>query len=348
MQETHVTEETPWYVLNFIRTPGVQSPAKAIDDFNRDGHSLELFAPVVRPAHLVNGRVVYRDRLLTYCYIFVRGTLGEVKELCSSPSNGLSMMLDRSSERRYGALTDTQMESFRIIARAYTNTVPFFNIADIDLEEGDVVEVVGGDYAGLRGVFMPRARSNRGNLVIAATADMGAVVWDIEARYIRILRFARDTRRQYDIIDSFIPRLLAVLRRFHAGGPLPDRDKSLLAVFNQRMGTVVPDNHKLEAKLLATLMCVRTVIGDTAGHDAAAARFARRRQAVTNPWTVALMELMLSVAHGDMTRLREAHSSLPPAPSSLTATQSALLSEFRHYLPQAVKPAPTESHDHAN
>lgn len=363
MELTQENEERLWHVLHFIRKPGAPAPQKHIDDFNRDGARLELFAPLIRPAHMVNGRVVYRDRLLTYHYVFVKGSLAEVKALCASPVNGFSMLLDRGSERRYATLSDEAMESFRIIARVHTNTVPFYSIDDIDLEEGDTVEVVDGPYAGLRGTFMPRARSRKGNLVIAATADMGAVVWDIDARYVRILEFARDTRRQYDILDSFIPRLLPVLRRFHAGERLPEKDKSLLNVFNRRMGAVRLDNHKAEAKLLATLMCVQTVTGDSKGYETSSARFGKRRKDLTNPWTEALTELMLSVADGDMPRLsraydelkdREGIKDLPEAPTTTTtagglktptatttsggvktptATQKLLLDEFRHYLP---------------
>lgn len=332
MQTSPDPGDRSWHVLNYIRKAGRPSPQSEIEVFNRDGERLELFAPVIRPAHMVNGRVVYRDRLLTYYYIFVKGTLDDVKALCSSPHNDLSLMLNRGSESRYATLTDEEMRSFRIIARAYTNTIPFFNITDIDLEEGDTVEVVGGEFSGLRGTFIPRSRSNRGNLVIAATADMGAVVWDIEAKYIRILEFAPLTHRQYDILDSFIPRLLPILRKFHAQENLTEREKSQLAVFNRRMGVVAPVNHKVEAKLLATLMAVQTITGDSDGYRSSSRRFERRRTAVTNPWTQALIELMLSVSRDDLPRLQAAYASVRDITGHPTNTQRQLLSEFRHYL----------------
>jgi len=330
--ELPVTEEKRWYVLNFIHKPGKQSPKNHIDRFNREGHDLELFAPVIRPAHVVNGKVRYSERLLTYFYVFVRGTFEEVKGLCVRQDNDFSILRDRSSSNRYAVVSDTAMESFRIIARAHTNTIPFFNIEDIELNEGDLVEVVGGDYDGLKGTFVPKSRSNKGNLVIAATAAMGAVLWDIDARCVRILEFAPDTRRQYDLVDSFIPKLLPVLRKFHSGESLTDREKSQLIVFNRRMGIVAPSNHKVEAKLLAVLMCVQFILGDMEGYRQTEQRFEKRRTAVTNPWTLALTELMMSVVRNDMSRLRTAYDSIRGASDKLTGTQTQLLEEFRHYI----------------
>jgi len=326
------TDEKKWYVLHFINKSGKPSPQSHIDNFNREGHDLELFAPIIRPAHVVNGKVKYFERLLTFYYVFVKGTFDDVKELCSRCDNDLSFMLDRCSTKRYGVISDSDMENFKIIARAYTNTIPFFNIEDIELNEGDLVEVVGGDYDGLKGTFIPKSRSNKGNLVIAVTAAMGAIVWDIDARYIRILKFARDSRRQYDLVDSFIPKLFPILRKFHAEESFSDKERSLLNVFTRRMGVVSPENHKAEAKLLAILMCVYLILGDMDGFRETQKRFEKRKSSLTNQWTLAMIELMMSVAQNDIDRLKETYKQIKGSTENITAKQSQLLEEFRHYL----------------
>ncbi len=326
------TDEKMWYVLHFINKSGKPSPQRYIDDFNRDGHDLELFAPIIRPAHVVNGKVKYFERLLTFYYVFVKGSFDDVKEFCSRLDNNFSFVLDRGSTRRYGIISDSDMENFKIIARAYTNTIPFYNIEDIELNEGDLVEVVGGDYDGLKGTFIPKSRSNKGNLVIAVTAAMGAIVWDIDAKCVRILKFASNTRRQYDMVDSFIPKLLPILRKFHAEDRLTDKEKSQLNVFNQRLGIVSPTNPKAEAKLLAVLMCVQFILGDMEGFRETQKRFEKRKSALTNIWTLALVELMISVVLNDMPRLKEAYKSVQTTTDKLTSTQTQLLKEYRHYL----------------
>ncbi|MCM1296090.1 MAG: hypothetical protein NC311_11160 [Muribaculaceae bacterium] len=327
------SDERKWYVLHFINKSGKPTPKRHIDDFNKEGHSLELFAPIVRMAHAVNGKVEYKEKSLTYYYVFVKGVFDEIKELCGRQGNDLSFLLDRGSANRYATISDSSMDNFKIIARAHTNTVPFFNIEDVELSEGDLVEVVGGDYDGLKGSFMPKPRSNKGNLVIAVTAALGVVAWDINAKNIRILEFANDTRRQYDLVDSFIPKLLPILRKFHAGEDLTTKEKSQLTVFNRRMGAVTTPNHKAEAKLLATLMCVQILLGDLAAFRLTEKRFEKRKAALTNFWTTALVELMMSVALNDMKRLKDAYAKLPNSTDALTNTQKQLTEEFQHYLP---------------
>lgn len=325
------TEEKYWYVLNFISRSGIPFLQKEIDRFNGDRPSLELFAPVIHPAKIVNGTVVYTDRLLTYYYVFVKGMLSDVKELCARQGNGLSLMIDRGSANRYGMLGEAEMENFRIVARAYANAIPFLNINDIDLEEGDKVEIVGGEFAGLKGTYFPKSRSNKGKLVIAVTADLGTVLWNVDTKYVRILEFARDTRRQYDILDAFIPKLLPVMRKFHANKSLTTKEKSQLVVFSQRMGVVAPDNHKVEAKLLATLMCVNTIIGETEGYNDSKARFEKRISSVTNPWTQALIGLMTGVSQNDMASVKDAYDSVRNVTDSPNKTQKELLEELEYY-----------------
>ncbi len=331
MIDSTPTAERNWYVLNFFRQ-GSSSPKKYIENFNKEGHAIELFAPIIRPATVVNGKIEYREKLLTFYYIFVKGTLEEIKELCMRPNNNLSIMIDRSSASRYGIISEAEMNNFKIIARAYENEIPFFNIEDIDLDEGDIVEVVGGKYDGLRGTYVPKARSNKGNLVIAATPGMGAVVWEIDAKIVRILEFAKDSRRQYDLVDSFIQKLLPILRKFHSHERLNDKEKSQLNIFNLRMGVVAPASHKAEAKLLAVLMCVQFILGDMASFVETQKRFYRRKSAITNIWVVALTELLISAASNDIARLKAAYESIKDSSDNLTHMQAQLLEEFRYYL----------------
>lgn len=331
--ETPESDERKWFVLHFIHKVGKPNPQRYIDVFNEEGHTLQIFAPIIRPARVVNGKVEYREKLLTFYYVFVNGVFDEVKELCTRPSNGFSFLLDRGSKNRYAIISDAGMENFKIYARAHTNSVPFFNISDVELSDGDLVEVVGGEYDGLKGTFLPKSRSNKGNLVIAVTAELGVIAWDINAKCVRILEFAQDTRRQYDLVDSFIPKLLHILRKFHAGENLNDKEKSQLHIFNQRMGVASLTNHKAEAKLLAILLCVQFLLGDMAAYKRTEARFEKRKAALTNPWTLALADLLIGVARNDMKRLKATFDTLPSSSAPLTSTQKQLLAEFRHYLP---------------
>lgn len=331
-------EAPHWYVLNFVSPRAGAKPQPYIESFNKGDARLELFAPTVRMAEVSEGKVVFRERMLTFFYVFVRGQLSDVKALCAIPGNGFSFMLDRGSERRYGIVGDVAMEGFKQVARLYSNTLPFYDISGIELESGDLVEVVDGAYSGLVGTYMPKSRSNKGNLVIAANASLGTVVWDVEARYVRILEFSRAGRRPYEQLDAFIPKLYAILRKYHNGEPLDEKEKSQLAVFNRRMGAVRLPNHKLEAKLLAVLMSVQTLLGDMRGYAESSLRYERRKHGITNVWTRAMCGLLLSVSGRDLSDLPAHYAALTSPSSAVGANASshrALLSEYRHYLGMA-------------
>lgn len=49
---------------------------------------------------------------------------------------------------RYLSVTDQSMEAFKTVARYYANQIPCFSTEEIDLEEGDYVEVVQGAFRG--------------------------------------------------------------------------------------------------------------------------------------------------------------------------------------------------------
>ncbi len=326
--------EKKWYVLNYVSRSGKSVLEKYIDSFNRSGHSVELFAPIIREGKIVNGKVVYHEKFLTFYYIFVKGSFDEVKTLCLRTDNNLSFLLDKDTVGRYAVIGENAMKSFKLIARAHANAIPFFNIEDVDLQDGDLIEVVDGNYAGVTGTFIPHPRSKKGDIVIRATSGLGAVVRGIEAKHVRILEFAKGTRRQYDLVDSFIPKLYPVLRKYHAEIPLDEKEKNLLNIFNCRMGVVVPQNHKAEAKLLATLMCVQFILGDIETFNTTIKRFNKRKNILTNVWTLALVELMMSVINHDMNCIKNAYESVIGLTDKPTESQSLLLEEFKHYINQ--------------
>ena len=135
-----------WFVLNHVGNAFQNLAKKEFDSFNRtQGDALELFAPTYVVRETKNGEVRMKSINLTFHYVFVRGTLQQVKQLCCM-SNGFSFLIDRGSKERYAMIPDHDMANFKNIARAYRNCLPYFSLEDIDLEDGDIVEVVNGDF----------------------------------------------------------------------------------------------------------------------------------------------------------------------------------------------------------
>lgn len=209
----------------------------------------------------------------------------------SAPENKLTgaKLVSAASSARYVTVSDADIQAFSIIARAYSNRLPYYNPADIDLLDGDEVEVVSGPFTGLKGTFITRRGTQNGNIVVAATSQIGSIAYDIQADTIRIIRFAKDSRRAYDQIDAFIPRLLDALEAYRADRSLTPSQAASLHVFTRRFAVTEIPGAKLDAKLQALLTVAHEILGNPQESAAARARYEKRLPYVTNPRTLRLL-----------------------------------------------------------
>ena len=313
-----------WYILNHIGGQGGHGVARReIERFNSlMGSDIELFAPSYFEREVRDGKERFRRVSLAYHYVFVKGTLNEIKSLCGL-DNGFSFVLNRASEERYATVSDNEMAAFRIIARSYENSMPFFSLEDIDLEAGDIVEVVNGDFAGLKGTFVPRSKSNTGKIVLAIAMGSGTCAYNINVKDVRVIEFAKKTTRAHDQIEAFVPHLLAGLRQYTHGQQLDRSIASKASVFVSRMEIVELHSSKLDAKLQALLYGAYTLLGDPTRSARSLRLYEKYRPAVTNPWTRALCELVIAQTSHDNTRLKSLGDTL----STLTP-----ISKFQHLI----------------
>lgn len=314
-----------WYVLTYVNaaspTKGAQ---RSVDAFNlAEGTALQLFAPryVVREQR--QGQAVTRQRPLTFHYVFLRGQFADVKRLCAQ-GRGFAFLLDRAGAERYATIADAQMEGFKMIARAYENSLPYFSLQDVDLEQGDLVEVVNGDFPGLIGRYIPAPKSRSGMVLLQVDHDFATAAFNVRASDVRVLEFAADSRRAYDQIDAFVPRLLSALRLYRQGQPLTKPLIANLTIFCRRMELVTIPDPKLRAKLAAMLAATAHLLGQpTAWPDTSA---------ITNPWTLSLIDLIRGIATDDAALIASGYeriSALPPA----SKTQSLISTEYKLLTP---------------
>ena len=294
-----------WHVLNYVHNgSGHASAARTVEQFNTQHHTeMQVFAPTYVVREERDGAVRMKKARLAFHYVFVRDTFDNVKALCCE-TNGFSFLIDRSSsERRYATVTDTEMASFRAIARAYENCLPYYPLDAIDLEEGDLVEVVNGDFPGLVGTFVPRPKSKSGNIVLQVYGGLGTIAYNIKVSDVRVLEFSKKTTRANDQIDAFVPHLLKALRHYHADEALPESLAAKLAVFCQRMDVARLSSPKLDAKLQVLLYAANHLLGNAEGTERHRERYESLCHHITNPWTQALAYFIISVterAHDDI------------------------------------------------
>lgn len=215
------------------------------------------------------------------------------ERISSASTSAGAKLVSAASSARYVYLSDAEIQAFRIIARAYSNRLPYYRPTDIDLIDGDEVEVVSGPFAGLKGTFIARRGTPHGNIVVNATGQIGSIAYNIKADTIRILRFAKDSRRAYDQIDAFLPKLRAALEVYRANQSLTPAQAAPLNIFTRRFAVTDIPGAKLDAKLQALLAVANEILGNREAAAQAMERYRKRLPHVTNPATIALLRELI-------------------------------------------------------
>lgn len=283
--------EPQWFVLNYISsTPDrAAAAARTVSAFNAaTGARLSVFAPTIIEMVERNGRLVRRDTPLIFHYVFVYGTEDQVKRLCAA-DNGYSLIINRAGSQRYLTVSQADMDAFVVIARAHSNCLPCYASDEVDLCEGDLIRIVDGPFAGLCGRYVPRRGSRSGNVYISVTQDLATVIYNVSADYVSIIEFARDSRRVYDIIDAFVPRLQRAIDAYRPDEPLPPDIVAPLSIFVRRMGDARLNNPKIDGKLQALLRAAHAILGNADAARDAARRLERLAPHITNPATRTLL-----------------------------------------------------------
>lgn len=283
-----------WFLLNYVpprglRRDGLPALVNAYDP------GLELFAPTFISLISEKGNVRQSEKPLLYHYIFLRGSEELIKRFCLA-NHGFSFVMDRTAPGAHVSLSDEALEQFRIIARYYSGQLPCYPLEGINLEEGDRVQIVSGPCAGLTGTYISRKGGRSGNVLVAVDSATAAIVYDVKAEYVRVLEFARDSKRVYDQLDAFAARLQPLLSSVNhpSGLPKPSlREIAAANVFTTRLGEVKIHNPKLDAKLRILLFAAYSLLADTARAEEALARYEALANHITNPKTRSLAEAIL-------------------------------------------------------
>ena len=273
-----------WHILNFIPPPGVRrsSLSATIEAFNSagNGEPIEAFAPTFIQIASEDGHVHKSEKPLLYHYIFVKGREADIKRLCHDCS-GFSFVMDHSSTgSRHLLVSDEAVEQFRIIAKFYAGQLPCFPLDGINLEEGDRVQIVSGPCTGLTGTYISRKGGKKGNILVAIDGNMAAIVYDVQADFVRVLEFARDSKRVYDQLDSFAQKI--PLQKISQ----PDLKLTAAAgVFSRRLGSLKLPNPKTDARLQILLYAAYCILADHENARKSLDRYKELERHVTNPKT---------------------------------------------------------------
>lgn len=250
------SNEQQWYILSIkdkildIERQFEQLSAARV---RRGEKPVEYFMPTCFTMSNLFGRARMSRRKLIGNYIFIHDSYKNILEakrvmeslwLLPHPDH-------REGRRQFMTISDHDMALFKAIAKAYSNELPCLPIGAVDLEEGDKVEIVGGEFDGMCGTLQCSQGRMGGKVLMTIGNLFIAVTPDIRPQFIRILQFGKGNRHPYRLFEAHVPRALQALSHRQTG--LTTEDVAAMTVFTGRFESLQPSTVNL-ASQHATLM----------------------------------------------------------------------------------------------
>ena len=259
-----------WYVLSAkdsIRSLERQFNAVSALRERRGDTRVEYFLPTCVERTSLVGAPAIRRRKLVGNYVFVHDTYSNILEIKAiMESLWLLPHPDHNQgDHRYMTISDENMAIFMAIANAYANELPCYPIDMVDLEEGDKVEIVGGDFDGLCGTLQCSQGRNGGKVLMAIGNLFLVATPDIGPQYIRILQFGKGNRHPYRKFESHLPRAVQALR--HSQGldgerGLTTEDIAAMTVFTGRFEALQPATVNIASQHATLMLMSYAALGD--------------------------------------------------------------------------------------
>lgn len=164
--------EIKWYVIGSV-TRGRELRIR--DELRRDAH--ECFVPLRYEVKKLKGK---RQRILVPAikgYIFVRGTLDEVRDAIKFRRDGLFIRKSTFSNREdYLSVSEHDMRNFIAVSEQAGENITYYKPDEIQLQVGDKIRVNGGLYDGREGVILRIKGKRRRQLVVSIPGVIYAAV----------------------------------------------------------------------------------------------------------------------------------------------------------------------------
>ncbi len=157
--------------------------------------------------------------------------------------------------------------------------------------------IVGGPFQGLEGILISQQGSDGGRVAVNIANQLLAVTYQIEPRYIKVLRFAKGNKHVYDRLDAFAKRLDKAIAEHTATGTLSLSSTAALGYFIDRFGTAEIPGPKTRCRFKAHLMAAAHLLGDTTRSQEAMADTLTLLPSVTNPATAAAIHRLLALCN---------------------------------------------------
>ena len=297
-----------WYVLKCRR-----QILKARDVLHelRKSHAedFEYFLPTRFVVEQVGGRRRRVEKAVAFNFAFVNCQYTMLRQLVDDYAHLFLMQYRRmghndtpcQTKDRLLVVPDAEMEMFMRTIGAYDGTVPALLPEEADLEKGDRVRIIGGQFDGIEGILVTRQGKDGGRVLVKVSEVMCVPTLEIEPEYIEVLEFAPESRHLYKKFDSYIQKIRHTLKAclYHEMGlSLPPaagehlraafantgKGQTEAAMFLRRFGNFRPATLNQRARKLVFMLMSYKVTGQIKAMDELLAEtedFDKRLTAVT-------------------------------------------------------------------
>ncbi len=257
--ENKETPEVKWYVAK-----SSFSPLPYRNALNKSG--LEYFLPTRFVMQNIGGRRTRVEKPVVFNFIFIRGTVFEVKDFCKS-QQGLFIVyryksLDESKSKLNPLLTisDKEMHMFSKTIGQYTSDVPFIKPTEVNLSKGDHVRILSGPFAGVEGVLISQKGKDGGKVLVSLSNIISVPTLDIKPEYLEILSFSKTNKHLYKKFETFMPKARRALRNYMDKSN-DAKDMAILSTFQKRFASLQTHTINSRVKLLVGLLVCYTCMG---------------------------------------------------------------------------------------
>ena len=154
---------------------------------------LDYFVPLDVTRIIVDDKPIERKRLIAGNYIFIKATKEDILRLRQGPPFDASLRFLHPASSPTGCIyiPDSEVQMMRLAIQMMDGEVEYFVPTSKDLMVGDIVSVIDGRFAGIKGI-LESVKGHDGGRVIVPLGDVLAVrTPKIPADDIQLLAFAK-------------------------------------------------------------------------------------------------------------------------------------------------------------
>lgn len=342
LMEDHVRR---WYVLKCNR-----SVAKTRDALlaMRNAHAgqFDFFFPTRFVLENVGGKRRRVEKTVAFNFVFANCSYALLRQLAQESAGDLTPLYRRMGRDdalckvrdRLLVVPDAEMDMFIRAIGAYEGDVPALLPEEADLEKGDRVRIIGGQFDGIEGILVTRQGKDGGRVLVKVSEVLCVPTLEIEPECIEVLEFAPEGRHLYKKFDSFIQKIRHTLKAclYHEMGlSLPPaacealraayanipKGRTEATMFLRRFGNFRPATLNQRARKAVFMLMSYRVLGQQKSLEALLPEVAELDGLLTAPTQQAFLRVYLYAVSGDRRHLA-------PAISAVAALESAKKSDL--------------------